>query len=277
VDKRATSADWAAALTRSDGRIAEVATDSTGNLKRNKSLETLIQPKSLFTRRQALRLALAGAAVVAAGTAVARSASADATGFLRTTSALNLRTGPSLDRRIILVLPENVMVTDLGAAENGFRYVSYQGTDGWAFGEYLVDTDGGSSDEPEITGAAITSTDINLRSGPSTDHQVLRVVVEGSLVHTSSTVENGFRYVVHGDLAGWMYEDYLLWNVDGPVPATVTTTSDLNLRKEPSLSAPVLAVMPEGTAVRPTGAAAYDFAEVVYGALTGWAHTSYLN
>jgi uncharacterized protein YraI len=224
-----------------------------------------------------MRLALSGVAAVTAGSMVVKVASADATGFLRTTSALNLRTGPGLDRRIILVLPENAMVTDLGGAENGFRNVSYQGTDGWAYGEYLVDTNGGSSDEPMITGAAATATAVNLRSGPSTSHQVLRVVAANAMVQTSSTVENGFRYVVHDGLPGWMHGDYLVWTIDGPAPGSLTTTANLNLRKEPNTSAPILAVMPEGTLVQPTGRGDGSFAEVVYGALTGWAHTSYLN
>jgi uncharacterized protein YraI len=230
-----------------------------------------------LTRRQAMRLALGGAAAIAAGSLVAGRASADATGFLRTTSALNLRTGPGLRRRIILVIPNNAMVTDLGGAKYGFRYISYQGTDGWAFGEYLVDTNGGSSDEPVITGQAATATAVNLRSGPSTSHQVLRVVPANALVQTSSTVENGFRYVVHDGLPGWMHGDFLLWTVDGPAPGSLTTTADLNLRRDPNLTAPVLAVMPEGTIVQPTGRGEGQFAEVIYGQLTGWAHTSYLN
>ena len=240
-------------------------------------MESTSRTSLLVTRRQALRLAFGGAAALMAGAVVARTAAADATGFLRTTDALNLRVGPALDQRIILVIPVNAMVTDLGGTQNGFRNVSFQGTEGWAHGDYLVDTNGGSTDDPVVTGAAITSTAVNLRSGPGTGHQVLRVVAANSLVETTSTVEYGFRYVIHDGLAGWMHGDFLLWTVDGPVPDTLTTTSDLNLRKEPSLSAPVLAVMPEGTSVRPTGAGNNNFAEVVYGSLKGWAHTSYLN
>jgi uncharacterized protein YraI len=240
-------------------------------------LDTQNRSETRLSRRQALRLVLGGAAAVAAGTVVAGSASADATGFLRTTSALNLRTGPGLRRRIILVIPENAMVTDLGGAKYGFRQVSYQGTDGWASADYLIDTNGGSTDSPVVTGAAITSTAVNLRSGPSTSNQVLRVVAANAMVQTTSTVQNKFRYVVFEGQAGWMYEDYLLWTVDGPVPEFLTVTSALNLRAEPNTSSAVKAVMPEGSQVRPTGAGSNNFSEVFYGNLKGWAYTAYLN
>ena len=130
-------------------------------------------------------MAFGGAAALAAGSLVLGSASADATGFLRTTSSLNLRTGPGLRRRVILIIPNNAMVTDLGPAKYGFRKVSYQGTEGWAYGDYLVDTNGGSTDSPVVTGAAITSTSVNLRSGPSTSNQVLRVVSANAMVQTT--------------------------------------------------------------------------------------------
>jgi uncharacterized protein YraI len=50
---------------------------------------------------------------------------------------LNLRTGPSLDNRIILVMPAGAKVVLTGDEQNGFVPVSYDGTDGWAYSAYL--------------------------------------------------------------------------------------------------------------------------------------------
>ncbi len=61
------------------------------------------------------------------------------TGETRTVlTDLNLRTGPSTADHIILVMPAGSTVTRIGEdTANGFVFVEYQGTRGWAFAEYL--------------------------------------------------------------------------------------------------------------------------------------------
>jgi uncharacterized protein YraI len=52
--------------------------------------------------------------------------------------ALNLRSSPSTDAAVLLVMPDGATVTLNGDEENGFVSVTYQGTSGWAYGAYLV-------------------------------------------------------------------------------------------------------------------------------------------
>jgi uncharacterized protein YraI len=232
-------------------------------------------------RRQFARLLMAGTAAVALtrlshpGEVGAQEAAAAATSSYRTATDLRLRTGPSTRRRIILVMPKGVTVTNLGAVKNGFAKVSYKGTEGWASLDFLIATDG--SQDPVLLGSAITTTAVNLRSGPSTSNQVLRVLAAGASVQTSDTVKNGFRYVVHDGLAGWVYDTYLKAGEDSPPAGTLVTTTALNLRAEPNTNAKILTVMPEGTTVTPTGKGYAGFVQVVYGNLTGWAAGAYLN
>jgi uncharacterized protein YraI len=232
-------------------------------------------------RRQFARLLMAGTAAVALtrlshpGEVGAQEAAAAATSSYRTATDLRLRTGPSTRRRIILVMPKGVTVTNLGAVKNGFAKVSYKGTEGWASLDFLIATDG--SQDPVLLGSAITTTAVNLRSGPSTSNQVLRVLAAGASVQTSDTVKNGFRYVVHDGLAGWVYDTYLKAGEDSPPAGTLVTTTALNLRAEPNTNAKILTVMPEGTKVTPTGKGLAGFVQVVYGNLTGWAAGAYLN
>jgi uncharacterized protein YraI len=235
---------------------------------------------STLDRRSVLRMAAGfGAAAVTGGLLVksagAQEATATAAGYFRTAVDLRLRTGPGTRRRVILVMPTGSTVKDLGVSKNGFRNVSYKGTAGWASMDFLIVSDGGS--DPILLGNSVTTTAVNLRSGPSTSNQVLRVLSAGTVVTTSDTARNGFRYVVHNGLAGWVYDTYLAVGTDGPTDGTLTVTTALNLRAEPSTSAKVLAVMPEGSHVQPTGEGSNGFAKVVYGALTGWAYTAYLN
>ena len=237
-----------------------------------------------FTRRAFLGKALGLGAAVAAGAVVARPmlASASGSGTFKTTTALNLRSGAGTSYPVVFVMPAGTTVQASGRVANGFREVWYQNYIGWAHADYLVPvTVGGGS--PSIIGLGITTTAVNLRSGPSTSHQVLRVLAQGTLVERSDTVQNGFRYVIFYGQAGWIYDAYLKPTTDGPGgeepydPNYATTTAALNLRAEPSLSARILTVMPSGTRVRILGDHANGFSKVSYNGLIGWAYTAYLN
>lgn len=54
-----------------------------------------------------------------------------------TTSALNLRAGPSTATAVLTVMPAGSEVTVTGGAQGGFYPVTYRGTSGWASGSYL--------------------------------------------------------------------------------------------------------------------------------------------
>src|SRR5688500_4236651 len=141
--------------------------------------------------------AVAGAALLSTGLLGGpMEAAADETGFFRTTSNLNLRSGPRSDQRVRLVIPKGAGVTSLGGSRNGYRKVAYQGTPGWAHGDYLETTNGGSTDSPVVVGTALTTTSVNMRTGPSTGDPVLFVLEEGRRVEVTNTYENGYRYVV---------------------------------------------------------------------------------
>jgi uncharacterized protein YraI len=156
----------------------------------------------------------------------------------------------------------------------GYRKVSYQGTPGWAHGDYLEITNGGSTDTPVPAETAVTTTSVNLRSGPSTGHQVLRVVGGGEAVEVTNRGQNGFIYVIHEGLAGWMAGAYLA--SDSTVNFYLKTTSSLNLRESPSTQADVMAVMPKGAKVGATNLTSNGFRQVVYKGQIGWAYEQYL-
>ncbi len=246
-----------------------------------------LAPGRPLTRRAVLGKALGLGAAVAAGAVAARPmlAAASENGTYRTTSALNLRSGAGTSHPVVSVMPAGTTVQASGRVANGFREVWYQNSIGWAHADYLVPVTAGGGN-PSLIGLGITTAAVNLRSGPSTGHQVLRVLAQGTLLERSGTVQNGFRYVVHQGLAGWVYDAYLKATTDGPGgdpgeapydPTAATTTSALNLRAEPSTSAKILTVMPSGARVTLLDGYANGFRKVSYHGLIGWAATAYLN
>ncbi|MCC6793409.1 MAG: SH3 domain-containing protein [Thermomicrobiales bacterium] len=231
--------------------------------------------------RRSLMRKIAGAGVVAAAAGVGisltgGSASAQESYHYRTTSSLNLRTGPGTRRRVILVLPDGALVTSLDKVKNGFRYVSYQGTKGWAFADYLEASNGGSSDDPPVAYGNLQTTDsVNFRWQPSLSSSVIQVLPAGAVVEAFDLYSNGFQMVGYAQIAGWVHMDYL-GNVEGPLAGYVVTTTALNLRAEASLSSRVLTVMPKGAKAFRGDVIANDFLGVTYNGMSGWAHVDFL-
>jgi uncharacterized protein YraI len=234
---------------------------------------------SMDRRRLLKVVAGVGAAAVAGAASLPRGAAAREVvtgGYFRTTAALNLRAKPNLTAKIILVMPKGAGVEYLGETKNGFRKVAYQGTGGWAHKDYLEITNGGSDDPPVIIGQAVTTTAVNFRSGPSTGHQVYRVLPKGTVIEYADTERYRFRYVKYNGQGGWIWDDFLAPQ-GGEGPAVFTTTTAVNLRAKPSLSAKVLMVVAKGQTVLDYDLElANGFRSVDYLGTVGWIYDAYL-
>jgi uncharacterized protein YgiM (DUF1202 family) len=131
--------------------------------------------------------------------------------------------------------------------------------------------------EPGVNGEARTVADTWIHSGPGRAFRTTQMVRGGTAINVSNTVQNGFRYAVHQGHAGWIAEPFLVWDHPRAFVQTLWTTTRLNLRSEPSLSANVLLVLPMGVAVTGKDAWSNGFRLVSYGETLGWAATAYLS
>ena len=225
-------------------------------------------------------LALAPAALLARA-ALPGVAGAQAGGLLTTTD-LNLREGPGTSYRVLAVIQRGAQVIDHGVVQNDFRQVTFDGIRGWASDAYL---ELGDQIPPHVDppiGTALTTVDLNLRAGPGSGYQVLRVMPRGSAVEITATVVNGYRYVLHQGLGGWAADQFLGTSVPGDPeppydPNYATTTADVNLRVAPSLDAAVLMVVPSGSRVRLNPEFSNGFRGVDYNGAVGWIRADYLN
>jgi uncharacterized protein YgiM (DUF1202 family) len=216
------------------------------------------------------------------------------------TEAVNLRAEPRADAPILLVVPAGGGVNRTGDISDGFAPVSYNGTAGWASIAYLtlgaapVST---ASDLAQSIPAAIptgegeaTANDVlNLRDGPSTAGDVLRVLPPGAPVTITGEAADGFVPVMYNGTTGWVDGQYLdtgvasaAQQVEAPASASepgagpATTTDSVNLRSGPSAGASVDVVLPTGAAVETTGPPQAGFYPVSAGDQTGWVSGDYL-
>jgi len=128
-------------------------------------------------------------------------------------------------------------------------------------------------------GTAKATVALNLRSGPSTSHQVLSIIPAGGEVVLGDGFQNGFRYVTYQGQAGWAHGDYLQsggGNPGGPPNNVGRTTDALNLREQPNSTARVLLVIPAGASVNLGDQFANGYRAVTYNGTSGWAYNAYL-
>lgn len=236
-------------------------------------------------RRSFLKMIGAGTAALAVGAASrpVRTSARSTDTLIVNTEGSRLRSGAGTGYTVIASLAKGTEVQYLanGGSANGYQWYKVRvfstSKEGFVASSLLSAPDGGTGSDPVIVGTAKTTDYVNLRSGPSTSHKVLRVVPAGASVQTSSTVQGGFRYVIHDGLAGWISDQYLTSGGSQPSGETFTTTTALNLRAEPSTSAKVLLVMPSGAVVKALSGTAAGWRQVSYNGTAGWASTNYLN
>ncbi|MBA3337530.1 MAG: SH3 domain-containing protein, partial [Chloroflexia bacterium] len=131
---------------------------------------------------------------------------------------------------------------------------------------------------PRVAQAAMatTTSDLNLRTGPSTDFPVLTVMPSGAEVSIDGAAQSGFYPVSYRGTSGFASATYLTTG-GGSSGGGATVTSSLNLRAGPSTSDRVLAVMSAGAGVTLTGDSANGFLSVNYQGTIGWAFATYLD
>lgn len=145
-------------------------------------------------------------------------------GTARVTTNLHLRQGPSTADASLTVMPAGATVSITGSAQNNFLPITYNGTSGWAYADYL-DVGGGSDapDEPvppPASATAVTTASLNLRSNPSLSASVILVMPAGATVTITGGPQSGFYPVTYSGQSGWASTDYLRQgNEATPTPA----------------------------------------------------------
>jgi uncharacterized protein YraI len=238
--------------------------------------------------RPTLALGIALALVIGLAAPIAVSPRSAAAAEAVTTTDLNLRAGPGLDRHVKLVMPPGAPVDLLsGLGRLGFYKVAYRGETGYAWGEFVA-VGGGAIRDTAAAANAFATDALNFRAGPGTDNRILDVIPRGGAVTLLGDSRNGFASAVYADEQGWVAEDFLESTRgdrdDGSDNDPVSddgdvayTTTDLNLRSRPSVASRVVTVMPPAVEVTLTGSEEDGFAGVRYGDERGWASTEYLS
>lgn len=226
------------------------------------------------SRRAASRIVATASLALAVALALGKTFASPPRQLTTVTESANVRSGPGTTYPIVTVIPKGSAVELTSRQQNDFHGVSYKGKNGWVYGALIATYR--VPGEARLVGEAFATDSMILLAGPGTDHTALRTVAPGAPLNVSNTVKNGYRYVVHDGVAGWMPDELVAWRTTGKEPSTLLTTAGLNLRAEPTMSSRVLLIMPAGSRVTAVNGTSGGFRKVHFKGTTGWAATDYL-
>jgi len=126
----------------------------------------------------------------------------ESTTTLKTTGTVNLRTGPSTSNSIIVTLAANTSVEVLEKRTDGWSSVRVNGRDGFIRSDLLTSSSGTGTTLRTVTG-------VNFRTGPSTNHSVIKLLTANTAVEVLENQTNGWSKVKHNGTEGFIRSDLL--------------------------------------------------------------------
>jgi len=122
-----------------------------------------------------------------------------------TGSSLRLREGPSTSASIVTTLNKGVAVAVLDDSTDGWYKIAYNGKNGYVSADYLViDQDNIFTSYGRANGDGI-----NVRSGPSTESEVLASVDSGTIVTVNGFEDGWYDVTCKYGTEGYIRSDFL--------------------------------------------------------------------
>ncbi len=153
-----------------------------------------------------------------------------ASGTAVTSRDVNLRTGPGYNFGIIYLVPKGTNVTLTG--KNGSWYaVKVGGSTGYMLASLLKVGSNNTTANVTVTaasGTAVTSRDVNLRTGPGYDYNVIYLTPKGTSVTLTGKSGNWYRVSV-GGTSGYMLASLLKVNTTNTGNGKTTVTNTMNV------------------------------------------------
>jgi uncharacterized protein YgiM (DUF1202 family) len=231
-------------------------------------------------RRTVVITLRAGAALVAVGVILSLMSPqlANATTQMTATVGVNIRSGASTESKILGGLYRGQTVTGISSSQ-GWTKIEFAGSTAYVASRYL--TKGTDLPVPKKIGAGtvkITTTALNLRTGPGLSYRVIKVLKEGTKVTMTGKTARGWAQLVNGKSTGWSSMQYLASSTTGR-PSIIgkrVATTDLDIRTTSGADAKTIAEVKKGTALSVTGAIQNGRAQIIYKGAIRWVTATYL-
>ena len=203
---------------------------------------------------------------------------ASATTQMTATVGVNIRSGAGTDTKILGGLYRGQTVTAVSSTQ-GWTKIKFAGSTAYVASRYL--SKGTDLPSPKKIGAGtvkITTTALNLRSGPGLSYRVIKVLKDGERVTMTGKTARGWAQLVSGRSTGWSSMQYLASAKSG-LPAIIgkrIATADLDIRTTSGADSKTVAEVKKGTALSVTGATQNGRAQIIYHGAVRWVTAKYL-
>ena len=199
-----------------------------------------------------------------------------------TTTAVNLRRGPSLSDTIITVLAQGTRVTTTGTTAKGWTEVLAGRARGWLSSQYLTAS---ASGLPGVIGTRIATADLDIRTTSGADSKTVAEVKRGTKLSVTGATANGRAQIVYRGTVRWVTARYLS-NAAATQPAapllpkitgTRYATADLTIRSNSSDTYYTIGEIPRGSRVSITGMVRNGRMRIVWNGVERWVTAKYLS
>jgi uncharacterized protein YgiM (DUF1202 family) len=203
---------------------------------------------------------------------------ASATTQMTATVGVNIRSGSSTDTDILGGLFRGQTVTAISSTE-GWTKISYDGSTAYVASRYL--TKGKDLPRPLRIGPGtvkVTTTALNIRTGPGLSYGVIKVLKGGARVTMTGKTARGWAQLVNGRSTGWSSMQYLVSSMYGR-PAIIgkrVATADLDIRTTSGTDSRTVTEVKKGTALSVAGAIQNGRAQIIYKGAIRWVTARYL-
>lgn len=218
-------------------------------------------------------------------------AAATATGNRWTSTAVNVRTGPSISNAVVTVLAKGSAVKITGLTRSGYSQVSYQGKNRWIYTGYLLSKAPTTTKAPTTpsspsslkTTVGIATADLIIRSTYATKYKSYGEIPKGSKLALTGGVKNERAQILYKGQFRWVNNNYV--RPEGPSAANgslpkiakyMYATVALDIRSA-SINSYTLTEVPAGTRLALTGVYANGRAQVIYSNAVRWVTAKYLS
>jgi uncharacterized protein YgiM (DUF1202 family) len=229
-------------------------------------------------RRTVIKVRVAALLAVAVILGLLSAQMASATTQMTATVGVNIRSGPSTDTAILGGLYRGQTITAISSSE-GWTKIKFGGSTAHVASKYL--TKGSNLPTPSRIGPGtvkITTTALNLRTGPGLSYKVIKVLKDGARVTMTGKTARGWAQLVSGRSTGWSSMQYLASSATGR-PAIIGTRvakADLDIRTTSGADSRTVAEVKKGTALSVTGAIQNGRAQIIYKDAIRWVTARYL-
>jgi uncharacterized protein YgiM (DUF1202 family) len=203
---------------------------------------------------------------------------ASATTQMTATVGVNIRAGAGTQTSVLGGLYRGQTVTAISSS-NGWTKIKFAGSTAYVASRYL--SKGADLPAPKKIGAGtvkITTTALNLRTGPGLSYKVIKVLKDGARVTMTGKTARGWAQLVSGKSTGWSSMQYLASSSSGrpKIIGKRVATADLDIRTTSGADSKTVAEVKKGTALSVTGAIQNGRAQIIYRGAVRWVTAKYL-